>query len=346
MNAQTELPSVVTSVGNDSEAEQRYFGKAPLDEIRRELKHYGVAVEEIVTSIRTYLARKVADLLPPPVQTRKDDAEERYLEALPLIDRIAAFVARRARLSTDEAEDFRAEVRVRLFENNYAIIRKFEGRHSFSTYLTTVIYRLFRQYRVEQWGKWRPSAEAKRMGAQAIVLERLMTRDGFSYQEAVNVLTIRDGATVTASQLEAIYLHLPLRSPRPLLVSTDVFPEAVSMDSADDRVQQRDRVRNAQLVTAALDTLIGQMSAEDGLVLQMRFWQGMRVPDIARSLGIEQKKLYKRLDRLFMELRRSLENAGIDNSVVVDIISHSASDLPLASMPKRMQTASDQKLPA
>lgn len=345
MDAQTELTGVVTSARIDSEAEQRYFGKAPLEEIRRELKHYGVAVEEIAASIRTYLARRIAELTPPSVQTREDDAARRYLEALPTIERIAAFVARRSHLPPVEAEDFVAEVRMRFFDDNYAIIRRFEDRQSFSTYVTTVIFRLVHHYRVAQWGKWRPSAEAKRMGEQAIVLERLLTRDGFSLQEAINILTIRDGALVSASQLEAIYLRLPLRNPRPMIVSTDVPPEARSMDSADDRVLLRDRVRVAQSVVAVLDRMIGQMDAEDQLVLQMRFWQGMKVPDIARSLHIEQKRLYKRLDRLFFALRRSLENAGIDSGVAIDLISHSTSDLPLVSMPERLQAASDVKPP-
>src|SRR5688572_33281588 len=96
--------------------------------------------------------------------------EKLYLENLRSIERIAAFVARRNHLSADEAAEFIQEVRVRLLDDNYAIIRKFEGRSSLTTYLTTVINHLFHQCRVEMWGKWRPSAEAKRLGNKAITL--------------------------------------------------------------------------------------------------------------------------------------------------------------------------------
>src|SRR5215212_9137514 len=95
-------------------------------------------------------------------------AERTFLENLRTIVRIASFVARRNHLNTDEANEFVQEVQARLIYDDYAIIRKFESRSSFSTYLTTVIVRLFQQWRVELWGKWRPSAEARRLGDKAI----------------------------------------------------------------------------------------------------------------------------------------------------------------------------------
>lgn len=341
MDARTELHGVVIST-SDSE---RYFGTAPLWEIRRELTRYGVNVEEITASLRTYLARRTAQLAPPRERFQREQAEALYLEGLQSIDRIAAFVARRAHLNTDEAEEFTAEVRIRLLENDYAIIRKFEGRQSFATYLTTVILRLCHQYRVEQRGKWRPSAEATRIGETAITLERLLNRDGLSFEEAVNTLTMCHDSPSTRLELEAIHARLPVRNPRPRFVAEDIPIDVPAMDSADDRVQERDRTLNARSAAAALDAVMQQLSAEDRAILQMRFWQGMKVSDIARALDIEQKKLYKRLVKLLTVLRGSLENAGIDRNIAGDLLGHPASDFPLESMPERMQTASDVKRP-
>ena len=90
--------------------------------------------------------------------------EERFVQNLDLIDRIVAFVCRRNHLDAGESDDFASHVRFKLLEDDYGVIRKFEGRSSLSTYLTTVIQRLYFQYRVQLWGKWRPSAEAKRLG--------------------------------------------------------------------------------------------------------------------------------------------------------------------------------------
>ncbi|HEX6177564.1 MAG TPA: hypothetical protein VF057_04345, partial [Thermoanaerobaculia bacterium] len=198
--------------------------------------------------------------------------EETYLEHLRTIERIAAFVGRRNHLNAEEAAEFTQEVRVRMLEGDYAIIRKFEGRSSFSTYLTTVILRLYHQFRVEQWGKWRPSAEAKRLGDKAITLERLLTRDGFTFDEAVKMLTTPAGSQYTVSELDAIYLRLPPRNPRPVLVSDEQTPEIAAVDDdPGDRAESRDRERAAREVTSAVDRLIASMDAEDRLILQLRF---------------------------------------------------------------------------
>jgi RNA polymerase sigma factor (sigma-70 family) len=242
--------------------------------------------------------------------------EETYLKRLRMIERIAAFVARRHHLDASEAEEFVQEVRVRLLYDNYAIIRKFEGRSSFSTYLTTVIGRLFLQWRVERWGKWRPSAEAKRLGEKAVTLERLLSRDGFTFSEAVRILTTPESSCYTVAELEAIYLRLPVRNPRPVVVSEENVPDVITVEpDAYDRLEAGDRARVRRKVLKVIDDVIqGEMEPEDRLILQMRFWHDMSVPDIARALHLDQKKLYKRFDRLYQMLRRELEKAGISKA--------------------------------
>ena len=265
--------------------------------------------------------------------------EQTYLEHLGKIERIAAFVARQSHLNPDETSEFTQEVRVRLLDNDYAIIRKFEGRSLFSTYLTTVIVRLFHQWRVEQWGKWRPSAEAKRLGDKAITFERLLTRDGFTFEEAVKVLTTPAGSQYTVAELEAIYIRLPLRNPRPILVSDEALPEAVAVDAdAERRVENGDYERTARHAAVTMDDLLTSMDAEDRLILQMRFWHALKVPDIAQRLHIEQKKLYKRLDKLFLTLRKGLERAGVSKSEIGTLLSRGDHEV-------RLQTFRDREIP-
>jgi RNA polymerase sigma factor (sigma-70 family) len=248
-------------------------------------------------------------------------AEETYLQNLATIERIARCVANKYRLNSDEAAEFTQEACVHLLEDDYAVFRKFEGRSSVSTYLHTVIARLYQQWRVEQWGKWRPSAEAKRLGDKAIVLERYLTRDGYTFEEAVRVLTTPSGSQYTIAELEAIYLRLPSRIPRPVAVSDELLPESVASEArADDRIEARDRERVARHIVATLAVLFEAFSPEDQLILEMRFWDGRKVPDIARRVHIDQKKLYKRLEKLFQELRRGLEKAGVSQSDVAAVL--------------------------
>lgn len=254
--------------------------------------------------------------------------ESTYLEHLPSIERIAAFVARKAHLNADDTVEFVQIVRVRLFENDYAIIRKFENRSTFTTYLTTVIVRLFHQWRTEQWGKWRPSAEARRLGDTAITLERLTTRDGFTYSEAVKVLTTRSGAAVSVTELEAIYVRLPNRNPRPGMVSGEVSPDAAAVESdAGTRIESRDRERTARRTAEILDSV--PLDPEDRLILRLRFWKGMKVPEIARVVGIDQKKIYKRLDKLFATLRSALEVAGVGRTDIDAVLCSGDQDIRL-----------------
>jgi RNA polymerase sigma factor (sigma-70 family) len=245
------------------------------------------------------------------------NAEETYLENLRTIERIAAFVARKNHLKDFEAEEFIQEVRVRLLENDYSIIRKHEGRSKISTYLTTVISRLFAQWRTEQWGKWRPSAEAKRLGEPAITLERLLSRDGYSFSEAARLIMTPSGSSYTVRQLEALYLRLPVRTPRPIVVSGDEIPDIVSVpDDASQRIEAGERAHKADRTAEVLDELMRRLDPEDQLILSMRFWHERGMPDIARILHLDQKKLYKRQERLLKTLRRDLESAGVSREDV------------------------------
>jgi RNA polymerase sigma factor (sigma-70 family) len=249
------------------------------------------------------------------------DAEQLFLENLGLIDRIVAFVCRRNHYRDDEAEDFAGHVRLKLIENDYSILRKFEGRSSFSTYLTTVIQRMSFQYRVQMWGKWRPSAEAQRLGDAGITLERLITRDGYSLHEAVQMLTTRSQPAFSRAELEAAYARLPHRTPRPVLVHESDAAHAIAStsDSEADAVR-RDRERSSRAVAAAIDSAMATMDPEDQIILRMRFWSARSVPDIAAALQLDQKKLYKRIDRLLVALRKSLEAAGLGRRQIEDVL--------------------------
>ena len=249
------------------------------------------------------------------------NAEETFLENLGLIDRIVAFVCRRNHYKPDEAEDFAGHVRLKLIESDYAILRKFEGRSSFSTYLTTVIQRMSFQYRVQMWGKWRPSAEAQRLGDAGVTLERLMTRDGYSLHEAIETLTTRSEPAYSRAELQAVYARLPQRTPRPVLVQEgDAAHEIASPDEADAAIQRTDRECAARAAAAAIDAAMASMDAEDQVILKMRFWSSRRVPEIASMLNLDQKKLYKRIDRLLLTLRHALERAGVNPREVEELI--------------------------
>src|SRR5262245_36787654 len=101
-------------------------------------------------------------------------AEALFLASLPVIDDTTRQVCRRHHMSAAEAEDFRSDVRLHFIERDYEVLRRFEGRSSLATYVNVVIQRLALDFRNHHWGRWRPSADAKRIGPSAILLERLV----------------------------------------------------------------------------------------------------------------------------------------------------------------------------
>lgn len=257
------------------------------------------------------------------------DAESVFLRNVDLIDRITAFVCRRNRLQPADADDFRSHVHLKLFENDCAILCKFEGRSAISTYLTTVINRLFYHWRAAILGKWRPSAEALRLGEKAVVLERLLTRDGYSLDAAVRELTEGEHPAMTRGELDAIHIRLPPRQPRPVLVSEEMSVAVPAPAATDDDLLRRDRDERAREVAATLDCALQSFPAEDQIILRMRFWQALKVPEIAARLHLEPKKLYKRIDRLVQRLRGVLTEHGIPHEALADLIDHDQ-DLTLA----------------
>src|SRR3954463_5742440 len=122
---------------------------------------------------------------------------------LDTINELCGATARRYRLLPADAEEFAAVVRLRLIENDYDVLRKFRGESSLRTFLSVVIARYCLDYQVSRFGKWRPSARAKRLGPAAVGLERLVWRHGVTFADALErVSECEPGCT--REQLEAL----------------------------------------------------------------------------------------------------------------------------------------------
>jgi hypothetical protein len=98
---------------------------------------------------------------------------------------------------------------LRLIENDYSLLRKFEGRSKFTTYLTAVIGRLLLEERQRAFGKWRPSREAKRRGSVATRLERFIYRDRMSVDEAIEAIRTNERQPSADDSLRTLVDHLP-----------------------------------------------------------------------------------------------------------------------------------------
>lgn len=240
--------------------------------------------------------------------------EQRFLDALPVIDDVAAQVCRRNRLSYSEADDFKSEVRVHFFERNYEVLRKFEGRCALPTYVNVVVQRLFFDWRNKNWGRWRPSTEARRLGPTAVVIERYVIRDGWTIEQTIEVLRTNHQAELDDT-LRAFCDTLSSRRPsRRLVAEEDANEVANPGPGADANVVKAERDFLAKRVQAALERARQGLPAIEQLIVKMRFEDGVAISDIARALHLEQRPLYRTIERVMHSLRAAMEAEGISRA--------------------------------
>ena len=249
------------------------------------------------------------------------DYQRLLLDHLDLVDQIVRTIGRRRHLSAAEQDDFASFVRLRLVDDNYAILRKFQNRSTLWTYLATVIERLSLDFCAEKWGRWRPSAMADRLGHVAVLLERLVTRDSHTIEEAMEVVRTNHNAALTHADLRRIWDQLPVR-----VRTTEVGEEAAaavsSADSSESFVEDADRQKRIERLQRALATAFAQIAAQDRVLIALRFDQDLSMVEIAKLTGSSVPTLHRRLDKSVKQLRLALTGAGFDPREVANLIGH------------------------
>jgi RNA polymerase sigma factor for flagellar operon FliA len=237
------------------------------------------------------------------------DYAQLFLSELDAIRSIVRFVTRRRRLRADEAEEFASHVTLRLIENDYAILRKFQGRSQLRTYLSVVIQRMFLDWRVAQWGKWRPSALAKRKGRVATELEQLVARQGLTFEEARVTMKIQHGDALQTQELASIYAELPRRGRRRLVGEDALESVAAADDDPASRFELQEEADATRLVLRGLLEEVSKLPPEDRQLLKERFVEGATILEIARRANDDPQRLYRRLRRLLTALRARMGTA-------------------------------------
>jgi RNA polymerase sigma factor for flagellar operon FliA len=259
-----------------------------------------------------------------PRADRSGSAEDLFLSQLDVIDRVISFVSSRHHLPGVDADDFDSHVKMKLIEDDYGILRKFQGRCNLRTYLTVVVQRLFLDYRITAWGKWRPSAEAKRCGQAAILLERLTQRDGYGFEEACELMETNHQVTLSRAEIETIAARLPHRVRRRFESDAGLRDLPADQPSLDEIVVEQEHAVTAARVETALNAVMAGLDSQDRLIFQLRFRDGRTVADIARTLRLDQKALYRRVNHCLDRLLKSLQGSGIDKEQALKIFESAA----------------------
>jgi len=256
--------------------------------------------------------------------------ETMFVSSLDVVESVIRYVCHRQKLSGADAEEFDSEVKVRLVDHDYEVFQKFQHRSSLRTYLTIVIQRIYLDYRNHLWGKWRPSAEAQRLGPVAVRLETLMARDGFGFDQACEYLRTNEHVAATESDLYGIFVRLPIRTRRAIVGEEEIEAAADSRGAVDDPLLNNQRHVDARRILDALTVAIQSLSDQDRVILRLRFQDGLAVADIARALHLDQKPLYRRFEILLRQLRAALEAAGVGPAEASELVNRRDVDISLA----------------
>lgn len=256
-----------------------------------------------------------------PAPERPPEASaDLYLAHASEIEAAIRWVCRRHRLTGADREDFEGMARLKLLEDECRVLRRFQHRSSLQTFLVAVIQHIYLDQRNSVWGKWRPSAAARRLGDQAIELERLLWRDGLTLDQAIETLRARQGGPVDLTALQAIRDRLPERTPR-RFVGEEHLATLASPAGDAESLALRDVHRDVlSAAAAALREAIQALQAQDRLLLRLHFYDGLTLAEIARLERVDQKPLYRRRERCLAELRAKLMEAGLQEAEIADVL--------------------------
>jgi len=243
----------------------------------------------------------------------REAAEALFLEHLDWVDKAASMACSSHGVWGADAEDFIACVRMKLVENDYAVVRRFLGHSELKTYLASVVVRHFVNFNRAERGRWRPSAAAERLGPPAVDLEALVRRDGYTLQQAGETLRTAGRTTLSDAGLARLLDQLPERPPlRPVVGEPATgLDGALGAWRADERVIEAETDGRRAEVLDVLETAMEQLEPEEQLIVKLHFAEGHTLANVARALRLEQKPLYRRVERLRIRLRALLESAGL-----------------------------------
>jgi DNA-directed RNA polymerase specialized sigma24 family protein len=91
----------------------------------------------------------------------------------------------------------------------------------------------------------------------------------------------------------------------------------------EERVFEHELRETRERVAVALKKALDNLSPEDRLIVKMWIVDGLKIVDIARILCMEQKPLYRRLEKILKQLRRDLEREGVRWEQVADLLNRS-----------------------
>lgn len=227
-----------------------------------------------------------------------------------------------------------------LQEDDYKVLRSFKGEARLSTYLTAIVARKAVDMVRKKLGRNRQKERAAAFGEVGVLVLERMIMKGESAERLLPEVKTLPNAPQSPEELEDLALkigsgsNIP-KSPAPAASNENpVVKEGFTVKTGENAdgeprrevvvpdprqdpqalAHQQERSRDMR---SAVSHVLSQLSGEERIILRMRFPTGHNQPPqkakhIAGVLGISEKAVYKRIDRLLKKCRQILEQKGVD----------------------------------
>jgi DNA-directed RNA polymerase specialized sigma24 family protein len=252
--------------------------------------------------------------IPPPVTRHPSRPCARagdWSAYVPLVRRAVARAARRYRLSRPAQADLESDAWLKLLEREPAILRRLRRARHPEAYLTRLAQNLVLDQHNAERGKWRPAASAQRHGADAVLADRLISRDRLPYDAAFEWLKCAR-PSMTDQQIASALCAASPRGGRHFLGLPALERVESPAPGPDEVYQLAESGLEIARVKAALRRAVQSLSDQERELVLDRYARGRRVADVGLARQLPAKPLYRRYSILLRRLRTELEAAGFD----------------------------------
>lgn len=248
------------------------------------------------------------------------DLRTLFNQHLDTIHTLIGFISRQQHLRVEDAEEFSSLVKLRLMEDDFAVFAKFKGESSMKTYLNSVIYRFYLDFRNQQWGRWRPSTVTRDFGPLAVLLEKLVYKDGYAPSQAFEILRTNFQVNHTFGQLQELFEKLPRHNQTQDLEGLELEEFASSQPGQETLLVEKENLQQRRHLAKALSAAKQRLNEEERYIIHMHFAQELSIATIARSLCCDQRRLYRRVEKILKKLGASLKRQGFKIQQIRNIL--------------------------
>lgn len=213
--------------------------------------------------------------------------------------------------------------------DHYRALRQFKRNAKFTTYITAIIARQAVDLIREKRGRNREKDRARELGQLGERIYGMMVNQGFSAEEIYRNLNSANGVKISLDEILQILDRIKgkdVDNPGSLIPadSQDIKQGFVTGEQTDievpDKRSNPEKIflekEQREKITTIINQIVGRLKGEDRIILRMRFPASvhdapMKVKSISQILGISEKAVYKRIDRILKDCRSTLVKEGL-----------------------------------